>query len=191
VNYLTKVIAVCFLQVITFQIVGQTVYDEERKLLELMNHLRRDPQNFLDLVARPYIIRKGMDSVENKYVVSLISELKKQVVRPPLAHDKFLSRKARAFAKDMGETGSVGHSSKKLGSFSTRLKRDKGSYSGENCSYGYVHALDILMQLLIDEDVPSLGHRKNILNRKFTRIGIAIEGHIKYEWNCVMDFGGS
>jgi uncharacterized protein YkwD len=188
---LTKIIALCFLQVITFQTIGQTVDDEEWKLLELINHLRGDPQNFLDLVARPYIIRKEIDSIENKYVASLITVLKKRGVRPPLAHDKFLTRKARAFARDMGETGSVGHSSKKLGSFSTRLKRDKGNYTGENCSYGYVYALDILMQLLIDEDVPSLGHRKNILNRKFTRIGIAIEGHKRYDWNCVMDFGGS
>jgi uncharacterized protein YkwD len=44
------------------------------------------------------------------------------------------------------------------------------------------------MQLLIDDGIESLGHRKNILEPKYQWIGIAIEPHKTYRTNCVMDF---
>jgi uncharacterized protein YkwD len=187
---LKRVLSICFLLVPLFSAFGQTVYDEETKLVELLNELRVDPGHFLHSVVMPYIVRKGMDTVDNKYVASLIADLRKQPGTMPLTRDPYLTRKARVFAKDMGSAGAVGHTSKKLGGLSTRLKGYKNKYIGENCSYGYSRAVDIIMQLLIDEDVPSLGHRRNILNAKYKRIGVAIEGHKKYNWNCVMDFGG-
>lgn len=44
------------------------------------------------------------------------------------------------------------------------------------------------MQLLIDQDVPSLGHRENILGPVFNTLGVAIRPHAVHKYNCVMDF---
>ena len=174
----------------SFQAISQTVYDEERELVKLTNKVRTQPQHFLNMTLKPYLLKKGIDTLNNRYAASLVTDLRKQSSAAPLIRSSYLTRKARLFAKDMGAMGAVGHSSKKLGNLSNRLRRYRNGYIGENCSYGYSNALDILMQLLIDEDVPSLGHRKNILNPKFSRVGVAIEGHKRYIWNCVMDFGG-
>jgi len=60
---------------------------------------------------------------------------------------------------------------------------------GENCSYGFETAIDIVLSLLIDEGVKNKGHRQNILSEDFNSIGVAIRPHITYRVNCVMDFG--
>jgi hypothetical protein len=44
------------------------------------------------------------------------------------------------------------------------------------------------MDLLIDEGVPSLGHRI-ILFKPHTQIGVSIQPHKKYRWNAVLDLG--
>jgi len=60
---------------------------------------------------------------------------------------------------------------------------------GENCSYGYERAIDIVLTLLIDEGIKNLGHRNNILGPDFNSVGVAIRPHKTYRVNCVMDFG--
>jgi hypothetical protein len=47
--------------------------------------------------------------------------------------------------------------------------------------------LEIVLQLLIDEDVPSLGHRR-ILLEKYQTIGVSIQPHSHYGFNAVLDF---
>ena len=46
---------------------------------------------------------------------------------------------------------------------------------------------DIVMQLLIDHDVPSLGHRINCLNKEYTKIGVSVQPHIKWDICAVID----
>ena len=46
------------------------------------------------------------------------------------------------------------------------------------------------MQLLVDDKVPNFGHRKNILNPAFKKVGVSIRPHKVYHYNCVMEFGG-
>ena len=53
-----------------------------------------------------------------------------------------------------------------------RIKCNDGNYA-ECCSYGMHSAKDIVMQLLIDHDVPSLGHRENCLNNEYSKIGVS------------------
>jgi len=67
------------------------------------------------------------------------------------------------------------------------------SYSGinENANYGTEKALDIVVGLLIDKNVPSNGHRKNILNTDSRYIGVAIEPHKRYGVNCVQNFASN
>ena len=60
---------------------------------------------------------------------------------------------------------------------------------GENCSYGYDQAIDIVLTLMIDEGIKDVGHRKNILSEDFNSVGVAIRPHKNYRINCVIDFG--
>jgi uncharacterized protein YkwD len=160
----------------------------ESELLALINEVRTTPKKFLTNKALPYIIENDEDTVVNKYVSSLLKDLRKQSSIGPLESDPYLHDQAHSFAADMGSTGSVGHSSSKLGDFGKRLKKYSNKEIGENCDYGSNDPLDILMNLLIDEDIVGVGHRRNLLNPRYKLIGLGIEPHRTYEWNCVMDF---
>jgi uncharacterized protein YkwD len=50
--------------------------------------------------------------------------------------------------------------------------------------------MEIVLQLLIDHGVPSRGHRKNILNGSSNYVGVSIQPHNGYRFNCVQDFAG-
>jgi uncharacterized protein YkwD len=43
------------------------------------------------------------------------------------------------------------------------------------------------MQFLIDHNVSGLGHRKNCLNVKYTKIGVSVHPHTKYDVCAVVD----
>jgi hypothetical protein len=46
--------------------------------------------------------------------------------------------------------------------------------------------VDVVMQLLVDEDVESLGHRMILLG-SYTKIGAATRPHTAYRTNSVLD----
>jgi uncharacterized protein YkwD len=47
-----------------------------------------------------------------------------------------------------------------------------------------------VVRLLIDENVPSRGHRENILNAEFRFVGVGVRPHATYGTVCVQDFAG-
>ena len=61
------------------------------------------------------------------------------------------------------------------------------SYNGECCDYGNDDPLEIILSLLIDEGIPSLGHRKVFLSA-YTKIGVSIQPHKRYGTGVVFDF---
>jgi uncharacterized protein YkwD len=163
-------------------------HPKELELLQLINEVRTNPKRFLKDKALPYLMEEEEDTVKNKYVSSLLADLRKQRPLASLKPDVYLHDHAHEFAIDMGKTGKAGHYSLKLGAFEKRLKKYSDKATGENCDYGSDDPLEILMNLLIDEGIVGVGHRKNLLAPRFKWIGIAIEPHKVYEWNCVMDF---
>ena len=56
---------------------------------------------------------------------------------------------------------------------------------GENCSYGKETAVGIVMQLFIDDGVPSRGHRTNLMNADFREVGIFAGPHKEFRIMCV------
>jgi hypothetical protein len=66
-----------------------------------------------------------------------------------------------------------------------------GIWSGgcaENISYGHDDPFSIVAQLLVDDGVPSRGHRKNLLTPSFQRVGVAVGPHAKYGKMCTQNF---
>lgn len=168
--------------------VVSSAQDQEKEVLELLNAVRTNPKKFSDTYALPYIKENGLE--KNRYAKSLLQDLKQTKGMGALQQAPALTDAARYHAKDMGTTGKTGHESTDGTPFHIRV-RTKSKAQGmiaENCAYGQTSALDFVMQLLIDDGIESLGHRKNILEPTYKFVGIAIEPHQTYRTNCVMDF---
>ncbi|OJJ20870.1 hypothetical protein BKI52_09825 [marine bacterium AO1-C] len=160
---------------------------EEQRVIYLMNVARNDGNKFIRNYLDAHVKEKGMQ--DNQYVKSLYRDLRRTRGLEPLKPSESLTKAADYHAQDMGKTGKIGHNSSDGTSPNKRIRKYfKGYTWGENCSYGYSDAIGIVMQLLIDDGVSSLGHRKNILKKGFKYVGVSIEPHKQYRYNCVMDF---
>jgi uncharacterized protein YkwD len=101
-----------------------------------------------------------------------------------------LTRAARDHALDQGKTGQTGHAGTDHSDVSTRANRygKWGGRIGENIQYGHASAARIVSSLLIDDGVPSRGHRKIIMEPLFRYIGVAFGPHPKFRHMCVLVF---
>ena len=158
--------------------------EQEKLVYFYCNLARLDGEKFMQTYAKDHL--KG----NSTYVASLKRDLKNVKNRPMLYPEASLCKTSAFHADDMGKTGKIGHASTDGTGCTQRIRKSySGSTIGENCSYGYSAALDIVMQLLIDEGIPDCGHRENILDSEFTAMGVSIKQHKVYRFNCVMDFG--
>jgi Cysteine-rich secretory protein family len=160
--------------------------DAEKEVILLLNEVRTNPKKFAD----DYLKDRQGRSAEAK---ECYRELLATSPRPALLPSKALSFSARDHATDMGKTGKTGHVSSDGATATQRVERYGkfiGMYDGpwENCSYGFDDPLEIVLQLLVDENVPGRGHRKNILEPHVHFVGVSIQPHESYRFNCVMDF---
>lgn len=109
---------------------------------------------------------------------------------PPLSLSRGLSLAAADHAADQGRTGRTGHGGSDGSTMASRIERH-GTWLrtiGENIAYGPETARDVVIQLIVDDGVPSRGHRKNIFNPDFLVVGIACGPHASYGTVCVQDF---
>lgn len=159
----------------------------EKEVILYMNIARLDGDWFIKHIYNKKI--SFVSSFSSSYRKSLLKDLKKTKDHPMLYPAKGLTKAARYHAKDMGKKGKTGHRSSDGTETFVRIKKyAQGGYMAENIQYGYQSALDIVLDLLIDDGISSLGHRKNILNSNFSYVGVAIEPHKRYRINCVQDF---
>jgi len=161
--------------------------EEEKKIVLLMNLARTDGKLFASTFVDYYI--QSTSAPKTNYVNSLYRDLNNVKGLALLVPKKDLSDIANGHATKSGKSGHVGHKD-----MQKRFDPVFGStynHMAENCSYGYNDALKIVITLLIDEGVKSLGHRKNILNEFYHSVGVATRSHSVWEYNCVIDFGGN
>ena len=101
--------------------------------------------------------------------------------RKLLQPDSLCFESARGHAIASGETGYTGH-------VRQNTKSQKVChFNGECCDYGSNDPLDIVVTLLIDQNVVSLGHRRICLGY-YLRMGDSIQPHKKWTYNAVLDF---
>lgn len=166
--------------------------DEEKKTIMLVNLARLDGKRYLQSYFSEYneITYEAMKSSDNSYIRSLREDLDKVKDLPMLRPDQDLFKSAKYHARDSGKNGLVGHTSSDGTSFAKRLPKYVKGWNrlAENCSYGFDKAGQIVGQLLLDENVPGLGHRRSIINSELEYIGVSIQPHSEYRYNCVMDF---
>jgi len=125
-------------------------------------------------------------------VQEVIDELRGTDPLPEVQADAFLFKAARDHAADLATEGFLGHTGSDGSSTKVRIERHcqwTGTI-GENIDYGNTDARDIVMHLLIDDGVPSRGHRKNLLNSGFLVAGAALGAHTTYRHACVVKLAG-
>ena len=172
-----------------------------REVLEEMNRLRTDPQGYIavleayraqfdgDLVIRPGRIRirtyEGVAAVDEA-----IRFLRTQAPVAPLTPDHTLALAAGDHVHDQGTNGIVGHYSSDGWDFGVRVSRRGGEpYGGENISYGYDTAREVIIQLLVDDNIADRGHRVNLFRDGFVRAGVGCGPHRTFAYMCVIDYG--
>jgi uncharacterized protein YkwD len=151
----------------------------EKECILFINLCRLYPKDFLKYeVINYYGTEKYGDYVQySTYRKSLIQQLNSMTPVNALYFDSEAYKNAKCFAIEQGKVGTTGH---------TRINCKDGNYA-ECCSYGMDTAKDIVLQLLIDHDVPSLGHRINCLNKAYTKVGVSVQKHSKYDTCAVID----
>lgn len=102
-------------------------------------------------------------------VVRLVNEIRVQNGLSALTYDWELSRVARYKSQDMKDNNYFSHTSPIYGSPFQMMKSFGIAYrsAGENIARGYATP-----QSVVDGWMNSSGHRANILNASFTRIGV-------------------
>lgn len=155
---------------------------EEKNVLWVLNMVRAYPQQFLStVVLNPKSEYYVKPEKRNHYFISLMTTLKKmKPILIPLTPDSIAFVSARCHAIQSGIEGSIGH-------IRSRSECTK-DFEGECCDYGNDNAVDILLNLLVDDGIPGVGHRLICLSNSYTKIGVAIQPHKVYEVNTVMDF---
>ncbi len=153
----------------------------EKAILYYMNLARVKPQLFL----KKYVLPNLRDT-SSYYQKTLIETLRKMQGVEALKANFTMFQLAYCHAYESGRTGYVGHARKKTCNI-------KGGYNAECCAYGHAGysddpALNYVLQLLVDEGVPSLGHRTIILMKGLKTVGVAIQPHKTYGENVVIDF---
>ena len=149
---------------------------EEKEVIRYINLARLYPKKFA-AIEITNCLADGSYS-ENGYVNSLLNTLKHMKPVGALYFNDNMYQLAKCFAEESGASGYTGHNRKTC----------KKGYDAECCSYGYENGRQITIQLLIDEGVPSLGHRIICLDKSMEKVGVNIQPHAKYNNCCVLDF---
>lgn len=156
--------------------------DEEKDIFLYNNLARMRPQKFHKYYLA-YCESTGRSSylASNYYYRTLSEDLQTRQPAGPLLPDRKMFELAECWAIESGEKGILGHNREEC----------PGGFNGENCAYGTKAGKDIVMQLLIDSGVESLGHRTNMLNPGWKGLGTAIRPHKGYGVCAVQDFTGT
>jgi uncharacterized protein YkwD len=160
---------------------------QEKDVVLLTNLVRKDPKKFSEVFIDAYVSTSEFYESSNPYVISLKRDLQTRKPAAVLQVHNTLNKTAREHAVYCGTTGHMGHHGFD-GRSKTVAKFLKHLLLGENCGYVRTEALDFVMDLLIDESIRDVGHRKNILHPKFTTIGVAIQPFKKGEYCLVQQF---
>lgn len=142
----------------------------EKEVILVLNLARLYPKKFVEVEL------KKVDQ-KSRYKKTLIKTLNKMSPLKPLEPDSLMFLNAICFAKESGKNGYVGHK---------RISCEKMNFA-ECCSYGVGTGREIGLQLLIDHNVPSLGHRKICLDREYQSIGVGSAPHKKWTTCCVLE----
>ncbi|MDR1029436.1 MAG: CAP domain-containing protein [Treponema sp.] len=174
----------------------------EKDVVLEMNKVRNNPKQYAELYIQPELgyyngnlySRPGQISIQTqegkKAVEACIAALSNMKSVPRLTPELGLSLGAKDHTADQGKTGKTGHDGSDRSTPFTRINRYGSGYTaaGENIAYGPTTGRELVVQLLIDDGVPSRGHRTNIMNKDFEQTGISFGKHPEFRTICVITY---
>jgi hypothetical protein len=172
-----------------------------REVAEETNLLRRDPPSYarnldvllprfdglvLERPGRPFLRTEEGSPAVQEAIAAL------RAARPLMAlqWSPGLARAASDHVRDQGPVGGTEHRGTDDSDPAQRMER-YGQWGGavaENIAYGENPAREVVVQLLIDDGVPSRGHRDALLDPGWGLSGVACGRHRDYGQMCVMDY---
>jgi len=176
--------------------------DLEKQVILELNKVRSDPPRYARALLFPQgryysdqkLIYPGEVPILTQEGIKAFDECYKTLMKAGsaglLTPKEGLARAARDHAIDQGKTGQTGHTGRDRSDVSIRANRygKWGGKIGENIQYGHSAAARIVSSLLIDDGVPTRGHRKIILDPLFRHAGVASGPHPKFRHMCVLVF---
>src|SRR5215471_1317905 len=175
----------------------------EQELVREINALRADPQYYGSLLEKwkPFFHGRRMvvehngrthdeDTQEGLAAVEeAVEVLSSAHPARTLTLSTGLCRAARDHVRDQGPRGAVGHTGSDGSTPSDRLLRYVGNPSrlGEVIRYDRQTARDMVRDWLVDDGIRGRGHRRNLLNPDYRRIGVACGMHTAYGAMCAVD----
>lgn len=155
---------------------------KNKEYFRLMNLARTEP-----LVLQRYLdAQYGKNYSQDKAIMSLVA-LPSFKARPLLKPSTTLHSTAWIHAIISGLTSYEGHRWLTLRMILGLNFTDflPGTYTGENCDYGNREPQDAFLALM-----NSPGHRANILDKHFKRVGVVHAFHFQYGVSYVSSFAG-
>ncbi|CAK9013990.1 unnamed protein product [Durusdinium trenchii] len=102
-----------------------------------------------------------------------------------------LALAAEDHVSDIGQTGTASHSSSD-GTTAAERARRYGQFElfGECLWYGSTSAdaRTVVLDLIVDDGVPSRGHRKGVLDPRYDMVGVAFGPHVTFGQMAAMEF---
>jgi uncharacterized protein YkwD len=171
-----------------------------RDVLTELNLLRDDPAAYavyLEEMRGKYqgtLLTRGtlapIQTVEGEAaLIEAIDELKGARRARAMRLSDGLTRAASDHVRDQGPTGGVGHRGSDGSNSLIRISRHGRSSgrSGEVIDYGWTNARDVVVDLLIDDGIADRGHRRSILDPRYSLAGVSCGGHSRYRIMCVVE----
>lgn len=176
----------------------------DRALLTETNLARTDPAGYADRLVEMltcfdgFVVRcPGMDvGVRTREGPAAVREaiafLRAQRPLPALDWSAGLWGAAFDHVRDQGPTGQTGHTGADGSSMSDRMARygQWQSTAAENIAYGSGNPMKVVIDLIVDDGVPSRGHRANIFQPRLRVMGGACGPHRQYRVMCTIDYAG-
>ena len=176
----------------------------KREIIEEHNKLRTNPSNFIEYLEShkdyfsgkiiskpketPLQTQEGWSAFQE--AINFFKRMKSYKPLKSLEVSEGLSKAAQVHADDIGPKGIVGHMGSDNSTLTERIEKccQWGGSAGENICFGNKKAIDVISALLVDDGVSTRGHRTNMLNPKFSFVGIGIQQHKTYGICVVFDY---
>lgn len=164
-----------------------TLSKDEQEVVYYMDYARKNPSIFLDRAINAFL--NGHPEVKSSYTKSLQKLFEGLAPLQLIYVDTTIGHISEAHAKDLQVHNVISHTSTNGTSFKDRMS---GVLKG--CGSEAIHAsprftaLEAVLMLLFDFNVPDLGHRKSLLNINFTKAGFGVASGNHGNTILVIDF---
>jgi hypothetical protein len=162
--------------------------DTEKRMVLYINLARIDGKRFAKEIIPLYIHYNPYVNMESEYFRSLLRELVLLEELPPFLVHPLLNQLAKEKTLSLKNESYISHSG--ADERFDEIFKAGGLSAGENIQAGDDDPFIVVMSLLIDEGVADYGHRRNLLDRSFTHIGLNLGSQKIFDYITVMEFAG-